>query len=161
MEVDRFVDILDAKQADNDRAGKQEFVYGQLAERLRKYCRGGEYGKWFHGKMNINFERPFVVLELEQLNAMKDLREVILLLLISIMERQFYLGDRKIPKLLLCDEAWDLFRNPNTAAFIETATGVCEIQWFNRDHCTEFSGFFAQRQFAGRAGYQARIAAKN
>ena len=54
MEVDRFVDILDAKQADNDRAGKQEFVYGQLAERLRKYCRGGEYGKWFHGKMSVS-----------------------------------------------------------------------------------------------------------
>ena len=36
------------------------------------------------------------------------------------MERQFYLGDRKIPKLLLCDEEWGLFRNPNTEAFIET-----------------------------------------
>ena len=35
------------------------------------------------------------------------------------MERQFYLGDRKIPKLLLCDEEWGLFRNPNTEAFIE------------------------------------------
>ena len=54
---------VDAKQVDNDRAGKQEFVCGQLAERLRKYCRGGEYGKWFRGRMNINFERPFVMLD--------------------------------------------------------------------------------------------------
>lgn len=121
MEVDRFVDILDAKQRENDKMGKQEHVYGHLAERLRKYCRNGEYGSWFRGKMNISFGRAFVVLELEQLNAMKDLREVILVLLISIVERQFYLGDRKIPKILLCDEAWDLFRNPNTALFIETA----------------------------------------
>lgn len=121
MEVDRFVEILDAKQTENDRNGKQDHIFGHLAERLRKYCRAGEYGKWFHGKANVNFERPFVVLELEQLNSMKDLREVVLLLLISIIERKFYFGDRKILKLLLCDEAWDLFENPNSASFIGTA----------------------------------------
>jgi len=121
MEPDRFVAILDARQAKNDKSGKQEHIYGQLAERLRKYCVNGEYGKWFRGRMNIEFDNKFVVLELEQLNARKDLREVILLLLISIIERKFYFGNRSIPKIVLFDEAWDLFRNPNTAAFIETA----------------------------------------
>lgn len=121
MEIDRFVAILEEKQSDIDAEGKQDHVYGHLAERLKKYCETGEFGKWFRGKMNVDFTRPFVVLELEELNNMKDLREVVLLLLISVIERKFYLGDRKVPKIILFDEAWDLFRNPNTAAFIETA----------------------------------------
>lgn len=70
--------------------------------------------------MNIDFNRPFVVLELESLNAAKDLREVVLLLLISLLERKFYHGDRRVPKIMLLDEAWDLFGNPNTANFIES-----------------------------------------
>lgn len=121
MEVDNFVYILDERQNKNDEQGVQDHIYGHLAERLRKYCAGHEYGKWFRGKMNIDFQKPFVVLELEELNSMIDLREVILLLIISIIERTFFLGNRKIPKIVLFDEAWDLFRNPNTANFIETA----------------------------------------
>lgn len=121
MIPDNFVAVLDEWQRENDERGKQEFVAGQLATRLRKYCRGGEHGRWFRGRMNVSFEKLFVVLELEQLNAMKDLREVILLLIISIIERKFYFGNRSVPKIMLFDEAWDLFRNPNTAAFIETA----------------------------------------
>lgn len=121
MEVDGFVAILEEWQAENDRLGKQDHHAGQLAQRLKKYCRTGEYGQWFRGPMNVDFDNPFVVLELEELNAVKDLREVILLLLLSIIERKFYRGDRSIRKIILCDEAWDLFRNPNTALFIETA----------------------------------------
>lgn len=120
-EVDNFVSVLEEWQEENDKRGKQDHLCGQLAIRLRRYCRNGEYGHWFRGPMNVNFEKPFVVLELEQLNATKDLREVILLLLLSIIERKFYLGDRNIRKIILCDEAWDLFRNPNTALFIETS----------------------------------------
>lgn len=121
MEIDQFVAILNEKQRNIDAEGKQDHVYGHLAERLKKYCSTGEFGKWFRGRMNVDFTRPFVVLELEELNNMKDLREVVLLLLISVIERKFYLGDRKVPKIILFDEAWDLFRNPNTASFIETA----------------------------------------
>ncbi len=121
MEVDNFVAVLEEWQAENDKRGKQEHLAGQIAMRLRRYCREGEYGHWFRGKMNVDFDKPFVVLELENLNATKDLREVILLLLISIIERKFYHGDRNIRKIILFDEAWDLFRNPNTALFIETA----------------------------------------
>lgn len=120
-EVDTFVAVLEEWQEENDKRGKQDHLAGQLALRLRRYCRNGEYGHWFRGAMNVSFEKPFVVLELEQLNATKDLREVILLLLLSIIERKFYFGDRNIRKIILCDEAWDLFRNPNTALFIETA----------------------------------------
>lgn len=121
MVVDRFVEVLEARQQGFDQDGKQEHTCGKLAERLKRYCEGGEYGKWFRGKMNVDFEKPFVVLELEELNDLLELREVILLLLISIIERKFYRGDRSIPKIVLFDEAWDLFRNPNTASFIETA----------------------------------------
>jgi len=121
MVVDRFVEILDRMQADCDQADKQYHAYGQLAERLRIFCHAGEYGKWFQGKMNIEFNKKFVVLELEQLNGMPDLREVILLMLIAIVERTMYFGDRTIPKFFVIDEAWDLFRGANTGAFIETA----------------------------------------
>lgn len=121
MEVDNFVAVLEDWQAENDKRGKQDHLAGQIAMRLRRYCREGEYGHWFRGRMNVDFDKPFVVLELENLNATKDLREVILLLLISIIERKFYHGARNIRKIILFDEAWDLFRNPNTALFIETA----------------------------------------
>ena len=119
MEVDNFVEVLEEWQRQNDASGKQDHLAGQIALRLKKYCRHGEYGHWFRGRMNVDFNKPFVVLELENLNAVKDLREVILLLLISIIERKFYHGDRNIKKIILLDEAWDLFRNPNTALFIE------------------------------------------
>jgi conjugal transfer ATP-binding protein TraC len=121
MKVDNFVAVLEEWQAENDKRGKQDHLSGQIAMRLRRYCRDGEYGHWFRSTMNVDFDKPFVVLELENLNATKDLREVILLLLISIIERKFYHGDRNIRKIILFDEAWDLFRNPNTALFIETA----------------------------------------
>ncbi len=121
MKVDNFVAVLDERQREYDKSGKQDHIFGHLAERLRPYCEKGAYGKWLSGPMNIDFQKPFVVLELEELNNYKELREVVLLLIISYIERKFYLGNRKIPKIVLFDEAWDLFRNPNTAAFIETA----------------------------------------
>ncbi len=121
VEVDDFIGYLESQQAIHDAMGKQEHTHGQLARRLMKYAKHGEYGHWFRGKMNIEFTNSFVVLELEQLNARRDLREVVLLLLISIIEQSFFFGNRSVPKIVLFDEAWDLFRNPNTAAFIETA----------------------------------------
>ncbi len=119
--IDNFIELLREDQEEYDKQNKQEHKRGLLADRLAKYGKNGQYGHWFQGKMNVEFTNPFVVLELEQLNAQQALREVILLLLISIIEQSFFFGDRSVPKVVLFDEAWDLFKNPNTAAFIETA----------------------------------------
>jgi hypothetical protein len=44
------------------------------------------------GPMNIHFNKPLVVLELEELNQHKELREVALLLIISVIDQTLTLG---------------------------------------------------------------------
>jgi len=87
---------------------------------LKQYTGSGISGKWFKGPLNIDFHNPFVVLELEDLNPLPELREVVLLLLISIIDQKLYFSDRSVPKLIVIDEAWDLLGGANTAQFIET-----------------------------------------
>ena len=60
-----------------------------------------------------------MVLELEELNSDPELREVVLLLLISVIDQALYFGDRS-RTLIILDEAWDLLGGANTGPFIET-----------------------------------------
>lgn len=90
-----------------------------LGVQLFPFTEDGAYGKYFMGKSNINFKSNFIVLELEELKSKKDLQAVVMLLLMYRITQDMYVADRKQPKLVIIDEAWDLMGSGNSGDFIE------------------------------------------
>ncbi|HPL79449.1 MAG TPA: type IV secretion system protein TraC, partial [Burkholderiaceae bacterium] len=89
-----------------------------LAAMLQPYTRDGTYGKYFDSHATIDFSSDFIVLELEELKAKKDLQTVVLLIVMYRITREMYFSrDRK--KIVIIDEAWDLLSGGATAEFIE------------------------------------------
>lgn len=100
-----------------------EQVAKRLAQSLFSYSSEGMYGKYFKGVCNLELTNPFIVLELEELKAKKDLQRIVLLLLLYHISQEMYATERdSTTKTCIIDEAWDLFgdKNENTAHFIET-----------------------------------------
>jgi len=103
---------LDEASPDEDRRLKD------LAAMLHPYTRDGAYGKYFEGEATADFSADFIVLELEELKAKKDLQTVVLLIVMYRITREMYFSrDRK--KIVIIDEAWDLLSGGATAEFIE------------------------------------------
>ncbi len=91
-----------------------------LGVMLTPYTKTGMYAKYFEGENNVDFVKPLVVIELEELKGKKDLQAVILQMFIMDIANRAFLGDRKTPFYICIDEAWDLLRAPQTGEFIET-----------------------------------------
>lgn len=113
-----YIDVL--LEYDIEAKERRDNRYKDMAEKLKPYGVGGMFEKWFAGKLNVKFDKNLVVLELEELSQMGEFREVVLLLIISIIDRNLYMSDRSVPKLVILDEAWDLLGGANTGPFIET-----------------------------------------
>ena len=103
---------LDEESADADRRLKD------LAAMLHPYTREGAYGKYFAGEATIDFGADFIVLELEELKAKKDLQTVVLLIVMYRITREMYFS-RERKKVVIIDEAWDLLSGGASAEFIE------------------------------------------
>jgi conjugal transfer ATP-binding protein TraC len=89
-----------------------------LAAMLQPYTVDGAYGKYFDSHATVDFSSDFIVLELEELKAKKDLQTVVLLIMMYRITREMYFSrDRK--KIVIIDEAWDLLSGGATAEFIE------------------------------------------
>jgi len=92
----------------------------ELAEKLRKYGSGGKYANWFKGRYNIEFDKSFIVLELEELANSEELKQVVLMLIMASIEHKLYIeADRSRPTAIIMDEAWAMLTGKNTADFIE------------------------------------------
>ncbi len=91
-----------------------------LGTMLYPYTNKGSFGRFFNGKCTLNFDNPYINLELEELKSKKDLQEVILYMLMYQVTEVMYRGDRKTRVLCVIDEAWDIFRNDQGGEFIET-----------------------------------------
>jgi conjugal transfer ATP-binding protein TraC len=91
-----------------------------LALQLEPFSHG-RYRRWFSGPRTVNFTKPLVVIELEELKQDSALQAVVLQLMMFQVTKEMYLSDRAIPKLLAIDEAWDLMGGLSTGRFIETA----------------------------------------
>jgi conjugal transfer ATP-binding protein TraC len=90
-----------------------------IGHQLYPFTTKGEYGKYFHGENNMDFQNPFTVLELEELKGRAHLQQVVLLQLIYQIQNDMYLGKRDRPKCVIIDEAWSLLTSGNIASFIE------------------------------------------
>ena len=91
----------------------------RMIEALYPYAEG-RFAHFYNGRANVDINKPFVVLELEEVNQYESMKEVVLMSIMMILSQKIYLGDRSIPKLFFVDEAWDLLRGEHTARFIET-----------------------------------------
>lgn len=91
-----------------------------LAMQLEPFSHG-RYRRWFTGERTMTFSKPLVVIELEELKQDSALQAVVLQLVMFQVTKEMYLSDRRIPKLLAIDEAWDLMGGLKTGRFIETA----------------------------------------
>lgn len=91
-----------------------------LAMQLEPFSHG-RYKRWFSGRRTVKFNKPLVVIELEELKQDSALQSVVLQLMMFQVTKEMYLSDRRLPKLLAIDEAWDLMGGLKTGRFIETA----------------------------------------
>ncbi len=106
------------KTACKDEEGKCDPRVRDMGVQLFPFTQDGSYGRFFAGGATLDFDRDFIVLELEELKAKKDLQSVVLLMLMYRITREMYLTrDRR--KLVIVDEAWDLLRGVATGEFLE------------------------------------------
>ena len=111
-----FYDLLKTGRLSEE--GEHERDLSRLATALEPYTRHGIYSSYFEGEANIQFHKNFVVLELEELKAKKDLQAVVMQLMMYRITQEMYL-DRSKRKLVIIDEAWDLMGSGSSAGFIE------------------------------------------
>lgn len=90
-----------------------------LGVQLFPFTEFGVYGRYFSGPANVEFTSDMVVLELEELNAMKELQSVVMFLLMYKITQEMYLGERSQKKLVIIDEAWAVMGSGASGAFIE------------------------------------------
>ena len=98
-----------------------QHLAGELALQLNRYTRHGQYGKYFSGKNNLNYNNNLVCLELQSLDSMKMLQKIVLLLLIQQIGRECYSPTNQSRYLVILDESWQHLSDPDVAKFMETA----------------------------------------
>jgi conjugal transfer ATP-binding protein TraC len=92
----------------------------ELGVMLYPYTETGVYGRFFVGEATVDFHKPLVVLELEELKERKDLQSVIVQMVVVHITNQMFLGDRQTPFMIVFDEAWDMLRGSKSGVFVET-----------------------------------------
>lgn len=103
------VRVSDVRQALSDQ---------NLATCLSMFCDGGPYGRMFDGPCEVDFSRPLVVFELEDIAMNREVASVVLLAIIQRIT-DFCMKNRDREKYLIVDEAWTLLKSPATARFLE------------------------------------------
>lgn len=92
-----------------------------IGTQLYAFTSKGSYGKYFDGAEATRFTNQFTVLELDELQGRKHLRQVVLLQLIQQIQQEVFLGSRDKKKIVIIDEAWDLLKEGEVAVFMEHA----------------------------------------
>jgi conjugal transfer ATP-binding protein TraC len=93
---------------------------------LGKFSRGGQYERYFEGECNIQLNNNFIAFEMAELKDKKDLQSIVLLVLMFVISKEMYYGDRKQKTALIIDEAWDLLQGGGAVGnFIEGFARRC------------------------------------
>nr|WP_183168055.1 type IV secretion system protein TraC [Azomonas macrocytogenes] len=92
-----------------------------IGQQLYAFTSQGSYGRYFSQRNNVSFQNRFTVLELDELQGRKHLRQVVLLQLIYQIQQEVYLGNRNRKKIVIIDEAWDLLKEGEVSVFMEHA----------------------------------------
>lgn len=81
-----------------------------LALLLYSFSNEGMYGSYVNGNSNVDLSNAFAVLELQELNNKKDLRRIIMMILMFHITQAMFLGERTQPKTLILEEMWQHFQ---------------------------------------------------
>lgn len=92
-----------------------------IGTQLYPFTSKGSYGRYFAFDNNVSFQNQFTVLELDELQGRKHLRQVVLLQLIYQIQQEVFLGERNRKKVVIVDEAWDLLKEGEVSVFMEHA----------------------------------------
>lgn len=112
-------DLIDALKTVRKADGSPDQRFYDAAQKLAPYAQDGPLSKWTDGTGRpFNFSSPFTVLEMEGLSGQPTLRNALLLQVMLAIEAEMR-KDRRPPKLVLIDEAWDLMKSGRSATFIE------------------------------------------
>jgi conjugal transfer ATP-binding protein TraC len=117
-------------------SGEADPICKNLAHLLYPYTIDGMYGRYFEGACSVNLDNSFVVLELEELKAKKDLQKIMLLVLMYQISERMYLGNRQQMKSCIIDEAWDLLSGENVSAAQFIETGYRRARRYNANFVT-------------------------
>ncbi|NBW75738.1 MAG: type IV secretion system protein TraC [Sphingomonadaceae bacterium] len=98
---------------------------GDLADSMSAFVSGGTYGRFFDGPCSIDMSAGLTVFELSDLASKPELRSVALTALMFLTLRAMRDIDRKIPKLTMIDEAWQLLGGGQMGQAIETYARTC------------------------------------
>lgn len=93
----------------------------RLAIALEPYTKYGVYASYFEGEANIQFNKNFIVLEMEELKSKGNLQAIVMLTIMYRITEEMYKQDRSMKKIVIIEEAWDLIGGGSTAEakFIE------------------------------------------
>jgi conjugal transfer ATP-binding protein TraC len=80
-----------------------------------------KYNRFFTGKSDIQMDNNLIVFELSNIKGeeMKDLKSVVMMILMHLIGERIYKGDRKTRSSLIIDEAWDLLHGEGMRSFID------------------------------------------
>jgi len=92
-----------------------------IGTQLYAFTSKGSYGKYFKGDFATQFQSQLTVVELDDLQGRKHLRQVVLLQLIQQIQNEVFLGEKNRKKVVIIDEAWDLLKEGEVAVFMEHA----------------------------------------
>lgn len=88
----------------------------EIADTLMMYYGDGGYAKIFDGKLSINWDNQFIVVETERMATSKCMPVVMLALFRQIELTMKYKVANDIPKIIAVDEAWATLANPICAS---------------------------------------------
>ncbi|MET0504186.1 MAG: DUF5934 domain-containing protein, partial [Luteibacter sp.] len=96
-----------------------------LAIAMFPFSSAGTYGRFFMGEASVDMSAGLTVFELSDLSSREELRSVVLTAIMFLSSQTMRRLDRKIPKALLIDEAWQMLRGGSMADFVETYARTC------------------------------------
>jgi conjugal transfer ATP-binding protein TraC len=98
---------------------------GNLDVSLTPFTTRGNYGRFFNGPANLEIANPYTVFEMEDLEAKPELRDVVVLQILSLVRERMRKGGRQLKKALIIDEAWSLLGDGAAGKFIEGFARRC------------------------------------
>ncbi len=96
-----------------------------LAIAMFPFSSEGTYGRFFMGEASVDMSAPLTIFELSDLSSREELRSVVLTAIMFLSSQTMRRLDRKVPKALLIDEAWQMLRGGSMADFVETYARTC------------------------------------
>ena len=114
LEVTHFSDFL---------LGETDDRLNDFGQQLKPFSRTGRYGAFFSGPSQVNFNKQFVVMELDTIENMRQLTDAVLMIMSFHISKKIYLsGTTGQHFIVVFDEAHRfLGTSPNIDVFIEQA----------------------------------------